>query len=131
MGLEAAKSRPATDAERTEMRRLLAEGMDAGLGGFSIQRLGKDSTQADFDAGLYKIKNNDLQGMTYPITMTTGQPVQRQLCYGVVVIKDKKYVKYPGKSLYCDATGSSAVATNSQGVSAPAQTPPSASVRSA
>ena len=49
MGLEAAKSRPATDAERTEMRRLLAEGMDAGLGGFSIQRLGKDSTQADFD----------------------------------------------------------------------------------
>src|SRR5258708_35646839 len=49
MGLEAAKSRPATDAERAEMRRLLAEGMDAGLGGFSIQRLGKDSTQADFD----------------------------------------------------------------------------------
>ena len=49
MGLEAAKSRPATDAERAEMRRLLAEGMDAGLSGFSIQRLGPDSTQADFD----------------------------------------------------------------------------------
>src|SRR6202166_3121947 len=49
MGIEAAKSRPATEAERDEMRRLLAEGMDAGLGGFSIQRLGKDSTQADFD----------------------------------------------------------------------------------
>src|SRR5216683_4222595 len=49
MGLEAAKSRPATDAERAEMRRLLAEGMDAGLGGFSIQRLGPHSPQADFD----------------------------------------------------------------------------------
>ncbi len=49
MGLEAAKSRAATDAERAEMRRLLAEGMDAGLSGFSIQRLGPDSTQADFD----------------------------------------------------------------------------------
>ncbi len=49
MGLEAAKSRPATEAERAEMRRLLAEGMDAGLSGFSIQRLGPDSTQADFD----------------------------------------------------------------------------------
>ena len=49
MGLEAAKSRPATDEERREMQRLLHEGMDAGLCGFSIQRLGPDSVQADFD----------------------------------------------------------------------------------
>jgi len=49
MGLEAAKSRPATEAERKEMQRLLDEGMDAGLCGFSIQRLGRNSTQADFD----------------------------------------------------------------------------------
>jgi N-acyl-D-amino-acid deacylase len=49
MGIEDAKSRPATEAERAEMRRLLSEGMDAGLSGFSIQRLGPDSTQADFD----------------------------------------------------------------------------------
>ena len=49
MGLEAAKTRPATDKERAAMARLLDEGMDAGLCGFSIQRLGKDSIQADFD----------------------------------------------------------------------------------
>ncbi|MGH7225457.1 MAG: amidohydrolase family protein, partial [Gemmataceae bacterium] len=49
MGLEAAKTRPATEAERADMARLLREGMDAGLCGFSIQRLGPDSTQADFD----------------------------------------------------------------------------------
>lgn len=49
MGLEAAKSRPATAAERREMQRLLHEGMDAGLCGFSIQRLGPNSTQADYD----------------------------------------------------------------------------------
>jgi len=49
MGLEAAKSRVATEQERAEMARLLDEGMDAGLCGFSIQRLGKDSIQADFD----------------------------------------------------------------------------------
>ena len=49
MGIDAAKSRPATEAERAEMRRLLHEGMDAGLSGFSIQRLGVNSTQADFD----------------------------------------------------------------------------------
>lgn len=49
MGLDAAKSRPATEAEQKEMQRLLHEGMDAGLCGFSIQRLGHNSTQADFD----------------------------------------------------------------------------------
>src|SRR4029079_12799975 len=49
MGLEAAKTRPATEAERKEMQRILDEGMDAGLCGFSIQRLGRNSTQADFD----------------------------------------------------------------------------------
>jgi N-acyl-D-amino-acid deacylase len=49
MGLDAAKSRPANEKERAEMARLLREGMDAGLCGFSIQRLGPDSTQADFD----------------------------------------------------------------------------------
>jgi N-acyl-D-aspartate/D-glutamate deacylase len=49
MGVDDAKSRPATEAERAEMRRLLNEGMDAGLSGFSIQRLGPDSTQADYD----------------------------------------------------------------------------------
>jgi N-acyl-D-amino-acid deacylase len=49
MGLEAAKTRAATDKERAAMARLLDEGMDAGLCGFSIQRLGKDSIQADFD----------------------------------------------------------------------------------
>ena len=41
MGLEAAKTRPATDAERKEMQRLLREGMEAGLCGFSIQRIGR------------------------------------------------------------------------------------------
>ena len=51
MGLEAAKTRPATAAERAEMKRLLHEGMDAGLCGFSLQRLGPDSTQADYDGG--------------------------------------------------------------------------------
>jgi len=49
MGLEAAKTRPATETERAEMARILDEVMDAGLCGFSIQRLGANSTQADFD----------------------------------------------------------------------------------
>lgn len=49
MGLEAAKTRPADEVERVELRRLMHEGMDAGLCGFSIQRLGSNSAQGDYD----------------------------------------------------------------------------------
>lgn len=51
MGLEAAKSRPATEKERREMQRLLDESMDAGGCGFSCQRLGNGfiSVQRDYD----------------------------------------------------------------------------------
>lgn len=49
MGVEAAKSRPATVAERKEMQRLLNEAMDAGACGFSIQRSGINSGQRDAD----------------------------------------------------------------------------------
>ena len=49
MGLEAAKTRPATAAEQHQMQTLLHEAMDAGACGFSIQRLGPHSLQADYD----------------------------------------------------------------------------------
>ena len=49
MGLDAAKNRPATSAEQRQMQRLLHEAMDAGACGFSIQRLGPHSLQADYD----------------------------------------------------------------------------------
>ena len=39
MGLEAAKTRPATRQEQAEMKSLLHEAMDAGACGFSVQRL--------------------------------------------------------------------------------------------
>jgi N-acyl-D-amino-acid deacylase len=49
MGLDAAKSRGATPDERREMQRLLAEGLDAGACGWSVQRFGANSAQADYD----------------------------------------------------------------------------------
>ena len=49
MGLEAAKHRRATDEEIAEMQRLLHEAMDAGACGWSTQRLGVNSVQADYD----------------------------------------------------------------------------------
>lgn len=62
-------------------------------------------TPTDVENGVYAIKNDNLKGMTYPITMTRGQPQARQLCYGAVVIKERKYSTLPGPSLYCEKNG--------------------------
>jgi N-acyl-D-amino-acid deacylase len=51
MGIEAAKSRPATEAERAELRRLFIEALDAGACGFSAQRK-KGNVQRDYDGSL-------------------------------------------------------------------------------
>ena len=47
--IEEAKSRTCTKEEQKEMQRLLNEAMDHGALGFSIQRLGENSVQADYD----------------------------------------------------------------------------------
>ncbi len=51
MGLEAAKSRPATDKEKQTMCQIMNESLDAGGCGFSAQRLGDGfvSVQRDYD----------------------------------------------------------------------------------
>lgn len=49
MGLDAAKSRPATEEERAEMRRLFVEALDAGACGFSAQYTGTENVQRDYD----------------------------------------------------------------------------------
>lgn len=59
-------------------------------------------TQADLTEGIFSIKDENLSGMTYPITLTRGQPDERELCFGIVQIKDRKYSQFPGPSLYCD-----------------------------
>ena len=49
MGLEAAKSRPATPAERTDLARVFNEALDAGACGFSAQISGSEGVQRDYD----------------------------------------------------------------------------------
>src|SRR5262245_58680020 len=49
MGVEAAKRRSPTDAERAEIDRLLEEAIAAGACGWSLQRMGPDTAQTDFD----------------------------------------------------------------------------------
>ena len=49
MGVEAAKSRPASPEERARICAILSEAMDAGSCGISAQLLGEDSPQMDYD----------------------------------------------------------------------------------
>lgn len=49
MGIDAAKTRRATDAEVARMRELLGEGIDAGAIGLSLSSLGKNNLHLDFD----------------------------------------------------------------------------------
>ncbi len=49
MGVEAAKSRGPTAKESVEIERLLNEAMDAGACGWSMQRMGEQTSQTDFD----------------------------------------------------------------------------------
>ncbi len=49
MGIEAAKRRSPNDAERAEIDRLIAEAVGAGACGWSLQRMGPDTAQTDFD----------------------------------------------------------------------------------
>lgn len=69
--------------------------------GAAAANLPDKPTPADVQAGLYRIKNNDLDGLTYPLTFTAGKPSPNKLCYGVVVIKDKAYRAGPGPALNC------------------------------
>lgn len=49
MGVEAAKSRPATPAEMAEMKRQIHEAMDAGACGIGISHLGNHNSHTDYD----------------------------------------------------------------------------------
>ena len=52
MGVDAAKSRPATEEEREKMRELLNEAMDAGAIGFAFSYLQEFNTHVDYDGTL-------------------------------------------------------------------------------
>jgi branched-chain amino acid transport system substrate-binding protein len=81
------------------------------------KNLPDNPTQKDLVAGLAAIKNNDLKGMTYPITVTPGKPMARQLCYGAALIQGDKFVAAPGPPLTCAKDGEPMSSLDDYGVS--------------
>ena len=116
------KMAPFTDARIQGIREMLAGfarfapgqtvtgGMSYGwlIGEFfaaAAKNLPDNQTLKDIEDGIYSIKDNNLKGLTYPITMTRGKPMARQLCYGVVLVAGDKFATGPGKSFQCAKGG--------------------------
>ena len=58
-------------------------------------------TATDVGNGVYALKGDDLEGMTYPLSFTRGQPSPNKLCYGVTVVQSKGFQQGPGAALQC------------------------------
>ena len=51
--------------------------------------------------GLWSIKDNDIGGLTYPLTFPKMGNSPKKACWGVVVIKDKKFIAPKGSAVAC------------------------------
>jgi ABC-type branched-subunit amino acid transport system substrate-binding protein len=71
----------------------------------AAKNLPDHQTLKDIEDGVYSIKNNNLKGMTFPITMTRGKPMARQLCYGTALVQGDHFATAPGKSFSCAKDG--------------------------
>jgi branched-chain amino acid transport system substrate-binding protein len=58
----------------------------------ATQHLSDPPTSASILQGLWSIKNNDLGGLTYPLTFTQGQDAPHVFCYWLLMIKNGQYV---------------------------------------
>ena len=91
LGLEGAKAgRAATADELGEMKRLINEAMDAGMMGFSVQRFGEHSLQADYDGTpmptdimpdetlleFSELLGDRAEGFIQILNATNGEPLQ-------------------------------------------------------
>lgn len=54
-------------------------------------RLSATPTAEDVLKGLWSIKNDDLGGLTYPLTFTEGQDDPQMACWSIVMISQKKF----------------------------------------
>jgi ABC-type branched-subunit amino acid transport system substrate-binding protein len=58
-------------------------------------------TNEDVLNGLWSFQGNDLGGLTYPLTFPKMGNSPKKACWGVVVIKDKKFIAPKGSAVTC------------------------------
>jgi branched-chain amino acid transport system substrate-binding protein len=68
---------------------------------FAAQALPQPPTSQSILDGLWSIKDNDLGGLTQPLTFTRGQAAPRILCYWLMQIKGGQYMTPDGGKRVC------------------------------
>ena len=58
-------------------------------------------TKADVGTGLGALRNDTLEGMTYPLSFTPGQVSPNKLCFGITVVSGGAFAQGPGSPLQC------------------------------
>jgi ABC-type branched-subunit amino acid transport system substrate-binding protein len=65
-------------------------------------KVGAQPTSDQILQGLWTFRNNDLGGLTYPLTFTQGQPAKPRACWSLVIVKDGKWTAPYGGGMECD-----------------------------
>jgi branched-chain amino acid transport system substrate-binding protein len=68
----------------------------------ATRRLPEPPTSQGILEGLWSIKDNDLGGLTGPLTFTRGENAPKKYCYWLVQIKDGQYTTPNGAQRSCD-----------------------------
>jgi branched-chain amino acid transport system substrate-binding protein len=58
----------------------------------ATQHLAEPPTSASILDGLWSVQDNDLGGLTYPMTFTRDQNAPHVFCYWLMMIKDGQFV---------------------------------------
>ena len=65
-------------------------------------KVGPQPTAEQIAQGLWTFKDNDLGGVTYPLTFTQGRPAARRACWSLVIVKNKQWTAPYGGGMECD-----------------------------
>jgi branched-chain amino acid transport system substrate-binding protein len=88
---------PGTPVDGTD-----ANGWEAGeFLGAAAAKLPANPTPQDVLNGLNALNGTTLNGLTYPLSFTAGQPSPRKVCYGTVEVQSSKFVSGPGQPFQC------------------------------
>jgi hypothetical protein len=67
----------------------------------ATQHLSEPPTSESILSGLWAMNNNDLGGLTYPLTFTKGQNAPQVFCTWIVQVKDGQWSSPNGNQRIC------------------------------
>ena len=69
---------------------------------FAAVKVAAVPTSEQILQGLWVFRDNNLGGLTYPLTFTKGQPAKPRACWSLVIVKNKQWTAPYGGGMECD-----------------------------